>query len=70
VRIRYRINGESPVERTVLADHPIFWAIGDAIDPDAFPLPGLSAPWNAKLDQFLARTLVVGCTLAVYSVCG
>ena len=58
-RIRFRINGETPLERTILADNPVFWAIGDAIDPDAFAaLPGISAPMDAKLDQFLARTVM------------
>lgn len=57
-RIRFRINGETPTERILLEDNPIFWAIGDAIDPDAFPLPSLSAPMDAKLDQFLARTIM------------
>ena len=57
-RIRFRINGETPLERTILEDKPVFWAIGDAIDPDAFPAPGISAPIDAKLDQFLARTVM------------
>jgi hypothetical protein len=57
-RIRFRINGETPLERTLLEDRPDYWAIGDAIDPDAFPSPGLSAPVDAKLDQFLARTVM------------
>jgi hypothetical protein len=57
-RIRFRVNGETPLERTVLEDNPAFWAIGDAIDPDAFPGPGTSAPMDAKLDQFLARTVM------------
>ena len=59
VRIRFRINGESPLERAVLEDNPLLWAIGDAIDPDAFPAPGISAPMDAKLNQFLARTVMV-----------
>lgn len=59
VRIRFRINGETPVEKAVLEDNPVFWLIGDAIDPEAFPAPGLSAPTEAKLDQFLARTVIV-----------
>lgn len=58
-RIRFRINGETPLERIILKDNPIFWAIGDAIDPDAFrAAPGISAPMDAKLDQFLARTVM------------
>ncbi len=57
-RIRFRINGETPLERTILEDKPVFWAIGDAIDPDAFRAPGISAPMDAKLDQFLARTVM------------
>lgn len=57
-RIRFRINGETPLERTILEDNPVFWAIGDAIDPDAFPVPGVSAPVDAKLDEFLARTVM------------
>ena len=61
-RIRFRINGESPLERTMLEDEPVFWVIGDAIDPDAFPVPGMSASMDAKLDQLLART---GCRVHV-----
>lgn len=58
-RIRFRINGETPLERTILKDNPVFWVIGDAIDPDAFrATPGISAPMDAKLDQFLARTVM------------
>jgi hypothetical protein len=57
-RIRFRINGETPLERSMLADKPVFWAIGDAIDPDAFPAPGISAPTDAKLDQFLKRVVM------------
>src|SRR5207248_1716148 len=57
-RIRFRINGETPLERTMLEDNPVFWAIGDAIDPDAFSAPGISASMDAKLDQFLARTVM------------
>jgi hypothetical protein len=58
-RIRFRINGETPLERAIFEDNPLFWAIGDAINPDAFrELPGISAPMDAKLDQFLARTVM------------
>src|ERR1700728_2684904 len=58
-RIRFRINGETSLERAILEDNPLFWAIGDAINPDAFrELPGISAPIDAKLDQFLARTVM------------
>jgi hypothetical protein len=58
-RIRFRVNGETPLERIMLGDNPVFWAIGDAIDPDAFSsFPGASAPMDAKLDQFLARTVM------------
>ena len=58
-RIRFRINGETPLERIILNDNPFFWAIGDAIDPDAFrAAPGISAPVDAKLEQFLARTVM------------
>ena len=57
-RVRFRINGETPLERIMLEDNPVFWAIGDAIDPDAFPASGISAPMDAKLDQFLARTMM------------
>jgi hypothetical protein len=60
VTIRFRINGESPLERAVLADNRFIWAIGDAIDPDAVPAPsGMNAPVDAKLDRFLARTVMV-----------
>lgn len=59
VRIRFRINDETPLEKIVLEDNPIYWAIGDAIDPDAFPAPGLSAPIDVKIDQLLARTVLV-----------
>jgi hypothetical protein len=58
-RIRFRINGETPLESAILEDGPVFWAISDAIDPDAFPALGLSVPVDAKLDQFLARTVMV-----------
>lgn len=58
-RIRFRINGETPLERIILADNPVFWAIGDAIKPDAYQgRPGVSAPTDAKLDQFLARPVM------------
>jgi len=57
-RIHFRINGETPVEKAILENGPLFWAIGDAIDPDAFPVPGINAPIDAKLDQFLARTVM------------
>jgi len=58
-RIRFRINGETSLERIILNDNPFFWAIGDAIDPDAFrAAPGISAPVDAKLEQFLARTVM------------
>jgi hypothetical protein len=57
--IHFRINGESAYEKVTLADNPAYWAIGDAIDPDRFPLPGLSVPVEAKLDDFLARTVMV-----------
>jgi hypothetical protein len=57
-RIRFRINGETPLEKTILEDGPVFWDIGDAIDPDAFLTSGISAPMDAKLDQFLARTVM------------
>jgi hypothetical protein len=57
-QIRFRINGETPLERVILEDNPIFWVIGDAIDPDAFPVSGISAPIDVKLDQFLARTVM------------
>jgi hypothetical protein len=55
-QIRFHTNGETPLERITLERNPVFWAIEDAINPDAFPFPGSSAPTDAKLDQFLART--------------
>jgi len=57
-RIRFRINGETPLERIIFEDNPVWWAIGDAINPDAFRSAGMSAPMDATLDQFLARTVM------------
>ena len=58
-RIRFRINAETPFEKIILEDKPFFWAIGDAIKPDAFQgRSGVSAPMDAKLDQFLARPVM------------
>ena len=57
--ILFRINGETLLERTIFEDDPVFWAIGDAIDPDAFPAPGMSAPMDATLKEFLARTVML-----------
>jgi hypothetical protein len=56
-KIRFRINGETPLEKAQLADNPIVWAIGDSIDPNA--MPGMfNAPMDAKVDQLLARTVM------------
>jgi hypothetical protein len=58
-RIRFRINGETPLERAILKDKPVWWIIGDAINPDTFrSASGISAPTDAKLDQFLSRTVM------------
>jgi hypothetical protein len=56
-KLRFRINGETPLEQAILEDKPIVWAIGDSIDPDA--MPGMAnSPMDAKIDQLLARTVL------------
>ena len=43
----------------ILADNALFWSIEDAIDPDALTAPLVSVPIEAKLDQFLARPVML-----------
>jgi hypothetical protein len=39
----------------ILADNPVFWSIEDALDPES---PFAYKPYDAKLDQFLARKIM------------
>jgi hypothetical protein len=55
LKIRFRINGESPYERLVHEDGPVYWSLEEAIDPEIALPPGMRAPFDATRDQFLAR---------------
>ncbi len=55
LKVRFRINGESPLERVIHEDRPMYWLLGDAIDPDAFHPPGIQAPVDATRSQLFAR---------------
>jgi hypothetical protein len=53
--LRFRISDVSPYEQFLYEDNPVFWAIEDALDPDS----ALAyAPFDATLDQFLARRVM------------
>lgn len=58
MKVRFAINGESAYERAVHEDGPMFWSLGEAIDPDIPAPPGLWAPFNATRDQLLARRVL------------
>jgi hypothetical protein len=55
LKLRFRISDVSPFEQMILADNPVFWSIEDALDPES---PFAYKPYDAKLDQFLARKIM------------
>lgn len=58
LKVRFRINGETAYEQLVHEDGPMFWSLGDSIDPEIPAPPGLRAPYDATRDQFLARRVL------------
>jgi hypothetical protein len=58
LKIRFRINGESPYERLAHEDEPLHWSLEDAIDPEIALPPGMQAPFDADRDKFLARRVL------------
>jgi hypothetical protein len=55
LQVRFRIGGESPLERHILASNPLFWAIEDALDPDC---PLAYVPIEVSVDKLLARRIM------------
>lgn len=53
--LRFRISGVSPLEQLIHDSNPMFWTIEDGLDADS---PLAYAPFNASLDQFLARRVM------------
>lgn len=58
LKIRYPMNGETPYERLVLNDGPLYWSLEDAIDPSTDHPPGLLAPITATRGQLLGRRVM------------
>lgn len=55
LRIRFRINGVSPIEQFHYDNPPNFYIIEDAFDPDS---PFAFNPYDATLDQFVNRRIM------------
>jgi hypothetical protein len=55
LKLRFRIGSVSPLEQQIYAMSPTFWAIEDALDPES---PLVYEPYDATLDQFLARQIM------------
>ncbi|WP_146060520.1 hypothetical protein [Amycolatopsis sp. CA-128772] len=55
LKIRFRINGVSPIEQFNYDNPPVFYIIEDAFDPDS---PFTFSPYDATLDQFANRRIM------------
>ena len=58
LKIRFRMNSVTSLERAILEGRPFYWLLGDAIDPESISSPGLSVPIDATRDQFLKRPVL------------
>lgn len=59
LRLRFRINASSKYEQVVLGMSPSVWSLGDAIDPETCPPPGMRAPFDATRDELLSRPVLL-----------
>lgn len=58
LRIRFRINGETPYQRAVMELGPVYWSLEDGMDPDLGQPPGVQAPQEVKREGLLARRVM------------
>lgn len=55
LKLRFRISSESPIEKMILEDNPVFWSLEDALDPES---PFAYEPFYATRDEFLSRKIM------------